>query len=128
LSQTVGLDASGAMPISAKTGQGVADVLEAIVQRLPAPKGDADAPLQALIFDSWFDLIKGVIVQVRVINGADAPGHEGAADGERSARSRLRAWACSLRSRWRLRAGKAGEVGFFVANIKTVADVKLATR
>src|SRR5213079_1142573 len=65
----VGLDASDAILISAKTGQRVPDVLEAIVHRLPPPTGEADRPLQALIFDSWFDPYRGVIVLARVING-----------------------------------------------------------
>ena len=51
----IGIDASEAIPISAKTGLGIEDVLEAIVHRLPAPKGDADAPLKALLIDSWYD-------------------------------------------------------------------------
>jgi len=69
IEQAVGLDATDAIPVSAKTGQGVDEVLEAIVHRLPPPKGDPDAPLQALIFDSWFDAYRGVIVLVRVMQG-----------------------------------------------------------
>ena len=69
IEQAVGLDATDAIPVSAKTGQGVAEVLEAIVHRLPPPTGDPDAPLQALIFDSWFDAYRGVIVLVRVMQG-----------------------------------------------------------
>jgi len=69
IEQAVGLDATDAIPVSAKTGQGVADVLEAIVHRLPPPVADPDAPLQALIFDSWFDPYRGVIVLVRVMQG-----------------------------------------------------------
>jgi GTP-binding protein LepA len=69
IEQAVGLDATDAIPVSAKTGQGVDEVLEAIVHRLPPPTGDPDAPLQALIFDSWFDAYRGVIVLVRVMQG-----------------------------------------------------------
>src|ERR1043165_7894759 len=69
IEMAVGLDATDAIPVSAKTGQGVDDVLEAIVHRLPPPTGDPDAPLQALIFDSWFDAYRGVIVLVRVMQG-----------------------------------------------------------
>src|SRR5262245_13532986 len=65
----VGLDASNAIPISAKTGEGVVDVLEAIVKRVPPPKGNSDNRLQALIFDSWFDPYRGVIVLTRVFQG-----------------------------------------------------------
>src|SRR5277367_3923938 len=70
----VGLDATDALPVSAKTGLGVPEVLEAVVHRLPPPTGDAEAPLQALIFDSWFDPYRGVVVLVRVINGRLAKG------------------------------------------------------
>src|SRR5438067_11113494 len=69
IEQAIGLDASHALPVSAKTGEGVPEVLEAIVARVPPPKGSADAPLQALIFDSWFDPYRGVIVFARVIQG-----------------------------------------------------------
>ena len=65
----VGLDASDAVLISAKTGQGVPDVLEAVVKKVPQPKGNPDNPLQALVFDSWFDPYRGVIASVRVIEG-----------------------------------------------------------
>ena len=78
IEQTVGIDATDAIPVSAKTGQGVPDVLEAIVHRLPPPTGDADAPLQALIFDSWFDAYRGVVVLVRVMQGVCARGSRSA--------------------------------------------------
>jgi GTP-binding protein LepA len=69
----IGLDASGAILASAKEGVGVRDVLEAIVERLPPPKGDPEAPLKALIFDSWYDAYRGVIVLIRVIDGVIRP-------------------------------------------------------
>src|SRR5277367_2898013 len=65
----VGLDASDAVLISAKTGQGVPDVLEAVVKRVPPPKGDPEKRLQALIFDSWFDSYRGVVILTRVFQG-----------------------------------------------------------
>src|SRR6202008_4975929 len=70
----VGLDASGAILASAKEGRGVKEILEAIVQRLPPPTGDPDAPLKALIFDSWYDAYRGVIILTRVIDGLLRPG------------------------------------------------------
>ena len=124
IEKSVGLDATDAIPVSAKTGQGVPDILEAVVKRLPPPLGDPEAPLQALIFDSWFDSYRGVIVLARIIHGR-------------------------LRKNMRIRLmsnGKvfdveslgvltpkpveilelsAGEVGFFVATIKNVADTKI---
>src|SRR3954462_7241547 len=69
IEQTVGLDASNALLVSAKTGQGMDEVLEAIVHRLHPPKGIAEAPLQSLIFDSWFDPYRGVIILARIVNG-----------------------------------------------------------
>src|SRR6187399_1592776 len=69
IEDVIGLDASDAILISAKTGLGVPDVLEAIVTRLPAPKGDVDAPLKALLVDSWYDAYLGVVVLVRIVDG-----------------------------------------------------------
>src|SRR5437868_12407668 len=69
IEDVIGLDASGAVEISAKTGLNVPEVLEAIVTRLPAPKGDRDAPLKALLVDSWYDAYLGVIVLIRIVDG-----------------------------------------------------------
>src|SRR3954468_884101 len=66
----IGLDASDALTISAKTGQGVDEVLEALVHRRPAPRGEAEAPLQALVVDSWYDAYLGVVTLLRLKNGA----------------------------------------------------------
>ncbi|WP_423197742.1 MULTISPECIES: translation elongation factor 4 [unclassified Cupriavidus] len=69
IEDVIGIDAQDATPCSAKTGQGVEDVIEALIAKVPPPKGDADAPLQALIIDSWFDNYVGVVMLVRVVNG-----------------------------------------------------------
>jgi GTP-binding protein LepA len=124
IEKAVGLDATDALPVSAKTGQGVAEVLEAIVHRLPPPTGDPDAPLQALIFDSWFDAYRGVIVLVRVMEGTLRKGQ----------RIRLMSNGKSFEVESMgvlmpkpVEIGEllAGEVGFFAATIKTVSDTKI---
>jgi GTP-binding protein LepA len=120
----VGLDASHALPISAKTGLGVPDVLEAIVQHVPPPKGRAANQLQALIFDSWFDSYRGVIVLARVIQGVLSKGQ----------RIRLMSNGRTFDVETlgvltpkpvEVDQLSAGEVGFLIANIKNVADTKI---
>jgi GTP-binding protein LepA len=120
----VGLDASDAVLISAKTGQGVPDVLEAIVKRVPAPKGDPDNPLQALIFDSWFDPYKGVIVSVRVIEGTLRKGQKIRlmSNGRVFEAEGL---GVMTPKPVEINQLQAGEAGFLIANIKTVSDSKI---
>jgi len=124
IENAVGLDASQALLVSAKTGQGVPDVLEAIVKRLPPPKGTPENPLQALIFDSWFDPYRGVIVLARVMWGTMRKG------------MKIRLWSngnsFQIESLGVLTPKpveidqlEAGEVGFLIANIKNVADTKI---
>src|SRR5215468_7883860 len=74
ISDIIGLDGSAALLASAKQGTGVPQILEAIVKRLPAPRGNPEAPLKALIFDSWFDAYRGVVIVIRVIDGVIRPG------------------------------------------------------
>lgn len=124
IEQTVGLDTTDALLVSAKTGLGVPAVLEAIVHRLPPPSGDALKPLQALIFDSWFDPYRGVVVLTRVINGRLSKGQK----------IRLMSVGKSFDVESigvltpkpvEVQELSAGEVGFFVATIKNVADTKI---
>jgi GTP-binding protein LepA len=124
IEQAVGLDATDAIPVSAKTGQGVADVLEAIVHRLPPPTGDPAAPLQALIFDSWFDSYRGVIVLARVMQGTMRKGQR------IRFMSNSRAYdidQIGFLSPKPVEVGElsAGEVGFFAATIKNVGDTRI---
>ncbi|HZQ17759.1 MAG TPA: translation elongation factor 4 [Terriglobales bacterium] len=120
----VGLDASDALLISAKTGQGVPDVLEAIVKKIPPPKGNSGRHLQALLFDSWFDPYRGVIVLVRVFEGRLYKGQK------------IRLWSngrvfdvetLGVLTPKPVEVDQlhAGEVGFLIANIKNVADTKI---
>ena len=124
IEQTVGLDTKDAMLVSAKSGLGVPELLEAIVERLPPPKGDPENPLQALIFDSWFDPYRGVIVLARLFQGTLRKG------------MKVRLWwngkTLDVETLGVLTPKSveidqlvAGEVGFIVANNKTVSDTKI---
>jgi GTP-binding protein LepA len=124
IEKSVGLPADDAIAVSAKTGLNVEAILEAVVMLLPPPKGDASAPLQALIFDSWFDPYRGVIVLARIINGKIRKGM----------RIRLMSngkvfdvESMGVMTPKPVEIGEltAGEVGFFVATIKNVADTKV---
>jgi GTP-binding protein LepA len=120
----IGLDASGAVLASAKNGIGIDDILEAVVHLVPAPKGSPDDPLRALIFDSWFDPYRGVIILARVLEGRIRKG------------MRIRLWsnnsvhdveAVGYQSPKAIPCDElaAGEVGFLFANIKTVSDAQI---
>jgi GTP-binding protein LepA len=120
----VGLDATDAIAVSAKTGQGVAEVLEAIVHRLPPPTGDPDAALQALIFDSWFDAYRGVIVLVRVMQGTMRKGQRIRLMSNGKA-FEVESMGVLMPKPVEIGELRAGEVGFFAATIKTVSDTKI---
>ncbi len=124
IESTVGLDATDAIAVSAKTGLNVEEVLEAIVHRLPPPTGDIDAPLQALIFDSWFDSYRGVVVLTRVINGRLK---KGAKIRLMSNGRVFEVESLGVLTPKPVEIGElvAGEVGFFTATIKNVADTKI---
>ncbi len=125
IEDVIGLDAHDALEISAKSGKGVEDVLEAIVHRLPVPKGDANAPLKALLVDSWYDAYLGVVVLVRIIDGKLAKGN----------RIRLMLTGGTyqvdrvgiFRPKQEIRSELGpGEIGFFTAQIRQVADTRVA--
>ena len=120
----VGLDASHAILTSAKEGRGVPEVLEAIVERLPAPKGDPDAPLKALIFDSWYDAYRGVVVLIRVIDGCIRPHQQVRlmAKGQDFEVEQVGVFSPKPEPVDEL---GVGEVGFVMANIKTVSDAQI---
>ncbi|HSA92535.1 MAG TPA: translation elongation factor 4 [Terriglobales bacterium] len=124
IEQAVGLDTEDALLVSAKTGQGVPEVLEAIVKRVPPPKGSPNTPLQALVFDSWFDAYRGVCVLARVVHGTMRRGQK------------IRLWSNGnvfevetlgvlTPKPVEVEQLMAGEVGFLYANIKNVADSKI---
>jgi GTP-binding protein LepA len=124
IEKAVGLDATDAIPVSAKTGVGVADVLEAIVHRLPPPTGDPDAPLQALIFDSWFDAYRGVIVLVRVMQGTMRKGQRIRLMSNGKS-FEVESMGVLMPKPVEIGQLSAGEVGFFAATIKNVGDTKI---
>src|SRR5918992_3625928 len=120
----VGLDASHAILTSAKEGTGVHEVLEAIVHRLPSPKGDPGAPLKALIFDSWYDAYRGVIILTRVIDGTIRAGMKIRlmAKGQDYVVDQVGVFSPKPNAVDDL---GVGEVGFIFAGIKTVTDAQI---
>ena len=124
IEDVIGLDAHDALEISAKSGQGVEEVLEAIVQRLPPPKGEANAPLKALLVDSWYDPYLGVVVLVRIVDGTLSKGQRiglmltgGSYQVDRVGIFRPKTET--------LDALGPGEIGFFTASIRQVADTRV---
>lgn len=120
----LGLDPFAAIPVSAKTGVGIDDVLAGIVEKLPAPKGDPEAPLKALVFDAHFDTYRGVILQVRVMDGTLKPGEtihfmHGGRDYKVD---ELGFNQLKLMPKTQL---SAGEVGYIVAGVKSVQDIEI---
>ncbi|MBG0799682.1 elongation factor 4 [Methylocystis sp. L43] len=124
IEEVIGLDASGAVLISAKTGIGIPDVLEAIVTRLPPPNGDEKAPLKALLVDSWYDAYLGVVVLVRIFDGTLKKGQKikmMAADAHYEV-DKIGVFRPKMQD---VAALGPGEVGFITAQIKQVADTRV---
>lgn len=124
IEDVIGLDSSGAIPASAKEGIGTKEILESVVKTIPAPAGDADAPLRALLFDSWYDSYQGVVVLVRVMDGTVRPGQK------------IRLWSTGgvyevqsvgifTPKQVPSQQVAAGEVGYIIAGIKRVSDAKI---
>ena len=124
IEDVIGLDASDAIPISAKTGKNVPAVLEAIVERLPPPKGDASKPLQAMLVDSWYDAYLGVIVLVRVIDGVLKKGQKVKLMSTGAVHPVERVGIFRPKQEMLQQLGP-GEIGFFTAAIKEVADTRV---
>ncbi len=124
IEEVIGLDASDAIPISAKTGEGVDEVLEALVTRLPPPAGDPEAPLKALLVDSWYDAYLGVITLVRIRDGRLKAGMKirMMATGAVHQIDRVGVFTPKMTD---LPALGPGEIGFLTASIKSVADCKV---
>jgi len=124
IEEVIGIDASDAVPISAKTGLNIEGVLEAIVQKLPPPKGDPDAPLKALLVDSWYDAYLGVVVLVRIVDGTMKKGQTIKMMGTGASYSLDRVGVFNPKMNEVAQLGP-GEVGFFTASIKEVADTRV---
>ncbi len=124
IEDVIGMDASDALLASAKTGQGIHEILEAVVERIPPPKGDPEAPAQALIFDSWYDTYKGVVTLVRVVNGTLKKGSKIRLLATQKDYEILAVGAFSPHPE-ELESLSVGDVGFIIANIKQVADTKI---
>ncbi len=124
IEQVVGLDCADAIAASGKTGIGVKDILEQIVRKVPAPKGNPTGPLRALIFDSWYDTYRGAVVMVRVVDGTLKKGDRirfvaAGTDYEVTEMGVFQPFTAAIEELC------SGEVGFVAANIKSVHDVKL---
>ncbi|MER2607008.1 MAG: translation elongation factor 4 [Siculibacillus sp.] len=124
IEEVIGIDASQAVPISAKTGIGIADVLEAIVTRLPPPKGDRDAPLKAMLVDSWYDTYLGVVVLVRIVDGVMKKGQK-IRMMEAGATYEVERMGVFTPKMVELKELGPGEIGFINASIKEVADTRV---
>ena len=124
IEDVVGLDASDAIAISAKTGAGVPDVLEALVERLPPPRGEAEEPLKALLVDSWYDAYLGVIVLVRVMNGRLKAGMKVKMMSTGAVHPVDKVGGFTPKMTKMPDLGP-GEIGFLTASIKSIADCKV---
>jgi GTP-binding protein LepA len=124
IEEVIGLDTSEAIAASAKTGQGVEEILEAVVKKIPAPAGDANAPLKALLVDSWYDTYLGVIILVRIIDGTLKKGMRLRFMSNNTTNDVDNVGVFTPKKVAVDQLGP-GEVGFFIANIKSVSDTKV---
>jgi GTP-binding protein LepA len=124
IEEVIGIDASHALRVSAKTGVGIHELLEQIIAEVPPPKGDPDAPLQALIIDSWFDSYVGVIILVRVMEGVIAPRKKMTvmSTGRSYLVDKVGVFTPKLENRNSL---SAGQVGFIIASMKEIDSAKV---
>ncbi len=124
IEEVIGIDASEALEISAKTGKGVPEVLEALVRHVPPPEGDGEAPLKALLVDSWYDAYLGVITLVRVVDGVLKPGLKVRMMGSGATHTIDKVGAFTPKMQNLTQLGP-GEIGFITAGIKSVADTNV---
>lgn len=124
IEEVVGLEADDAILASAKEGIGIKEILDAVINKIPAPKGDTSSPLKALIFDSWFDAYQGVVALVRIFDGKVVPGNNILlmSSGASYEVQKVGVYSPYMKE---LRCLSAGEVGFIIANIKDSARFKI---
>src|SRR6185369_4063640 len=124
IEEVIGIDCSGALFASGKTGQGVKEVLDAVVARIPPPKGDPQAPLRALLFDSWYDSYRGAVVMLRVMEGTLKKGEKIVfmATGSIYEVTEIGAFTPHATA---LEELGPGEVGFIASNVKSTEDTKI---
>lgn len=125
IEQTIGLDCSGAIYVSAKTGEGIRELLDAIVDRVPPPSGDEEAPTKAIIYDSWFDNYLGALALVRVFDGSIKKGQEVLIMGTGKRHQVLDLTYPHPLKPVRTDEIKTGEVGIVVLGLKNVSDVSV---
>ncbi len=124
IEDVIGLDAAGAVAASAKEGIGTREILEAVVRTIPPPSGDTDAPLRALLFDSWYDTYQGVVVLVRVVDGSVSPGQKIKLFST-GATHEVQSVGVFTPKMLQTKELSCGEVGYIIAGIKRVADAKI---
>ena len=124
IEDVIGIDAADAIPCSAKTGMGIDDILELIVAKVPAPKGNPDAPLRAMIIDSWFDTYVGVVMLVRVVDGRLAKGERFKMMATNATYNADNLGVCTPANLPR-ESLEAGEVGYIIAGIKELQAAKV---
>jgi GTP-binding protein LepA len=124
IEEVIGLDASGAIPASAKQGIGIREILEAVIKNIPDPPGDPSAPLKALLFDSWYDTYQGVVVLVRIMEGTVRP-HQKIKLWSTGALHEVQSVGVFTPKMTQKGELSPGEVGYIIAGIKRVADAKI---
>jgi len=124
IEEVIGLDASGAIPASAKLGIGIREILESVIRNIPDPSGDPAAPLKALLFDSWYDTYQGVVVLVRVMEGTVRP-HQKIKLWSTGALHEVQSVGVFTPKMAQKSELSPGEVGYIIAGIKRVADAKI---
>ena len=125
IENTIGLDCTDALEVSAKTGQGIKELLDAIIERIPAPKGDPKAPTKALIYDSWFDNYLGALALVRVFDGEIRKGQEVLVMGTKKKHEVLELMYPNPIKPIKTDSIKTGEIGIVVMGLKNIGDVQV---